>query len=74
MEIQAVLFPKGTWVDDMYDWLASHDLRPLKQPRETKNFVRFRIRDPKEFKHFYTQKTYDQKRGMIELVVGFTYF
>ena len=71
MEIQAVLFPKGTWADDMFDWLDTHELKPLKPPRETKNFIRFRIRDPNEFKYFYTQKTYDEKIGTINLVVGF---
>jgi hypothetical protein len=69
--IQAVLFPKGAWADDMFDFLDEHDLEPIKPPRSTKNFIRFRIQNPKKFNYFYTHQIHDKKIGTIDLVIGY---
>lgn len=66
-DIHSVLFRK-----DKYDTrsarsrLKNHNLKPIKKVHTTKNFYRYRIRDPTLFKSFMTKKIDD-----IELIIGF---
>lgn len=67
-ELHTVLFKKNIWtIPKAQQWLSEHNIKPIKAPRETKNFYRIRIKDPKLFKSFST-KVLDNG---IELVFGF---
>lgn len=66
--IQAVLFKKDRWTaESARKWLEKHKIVPIKDPRQTKNEIRFRVKDPTLFKRFRTIK---EKDG-IDLVVAF---
>jgi len=67
-KIQSVIFNKSCWDPKNAEiWLYSHKLRPIKSVHETKNYYRYRIRDPKEFKSFMTKKT----MKCLSLIIGF---
>jgi hypothetical protein len=52
-EIQSVIFNRDVFgYEDALEWLEDHNLFPIKDGRFTKNEIRFRIRDPKEFSKF----------------------
>lgn len=70
--VQAVIFSKKDWsTEDARKWLFEHDYRPIKRVDKTKNFLRYRLKDPKQFKTFRTRplKTKDGRR--FQLVLGF---
>ena len=65
--IQSVLFDKNLWNDSgALLWLSEHNLIPLKKVHYTKNFLRYRIRNPNEFTAFYIKKL----ENGIEIVLG----
>ena len=73
-EIHSVSFlAKGGWTaDKARKWLKEHDLKPIK--RVDKVYVdgkltqlRYRIKDPKQFKRFSTKKTGNN----INLIIGY---
>ena len=66
--IHAVLFDKDIWnLSESMKWLILHNIHPIKEPRETLHFYRYRIIDPSIFRYFITKKL----DGGIELVIGF---
>lgn len=66
-EIHSVLFPKATWsIAKSKKWLKDNSIKPIKSARETINFYRYRIRDPKLFDGFITKKL----NNGIELIIG----
>jgi len=66
-EIQAVIFPKATWsIAKSKKWLKDNSIKPIKSARETLNFYRYRIQDPKLFYGFITKKL----NNGVELVIG----
>lgn len=67
-EIHAVIFNKFMWSTlGAKVWLRHHNLEPIKQMRETKNYYRYRIRDPKKYSHFSTINT----DAGIKLIIGY---
>jgi len=61
--IQAIIFPSAYWnIKKCEAWLAKHgctklteyDYHPIKCAHRTKNYLRYRIRDPKDFRSFIT--------------------
>jgi hypothetical protein len=68
-DIQSVLFNKNVFTEkDAEKWMKKYNLHPIKQVHITKNFLRYRQKDPTIFKHFITEHTYDPN---VELVIGF---
>lgn len=66
-EVQAILFNNQKWkLTDALYYLQEHEIKPMKI-HETKNYYRFRLRDPKKYSHFITKKM----RNGISLVIGF---
>jgi|HubBroStandDraft_3_1064219.scaffolds.fasta_scaffold79380_2 hypothetical protein len=66
--IQAILFDKKYWsIDDSIKWVYKHGFKPTKLPHETKNRIRFRLRDPNIFNRLRTKKLGDG----IEFIFGF---
>jgi hypothetical protein len=52
-EIQSILFDKGYWDKERSKkWLKRYKLKPIKKPHETTRFIRYRIRDPKNYNDF----------------------
>jgi hypothetical protein len=70
-KIQAVLFPKNMTLNHMMDFLERNRLKPIKDPRETENFIRFRIKNPNQFSKFATKKIVDEYGNIIDLVIGY---
>lgn len=67
-KIHAVIFDKSHWTKALaHHWLVKNNLKPIAPVRETLHFYRYRIRDPKQFKHFITRNLH----GHIELIIGF---
>lgn len=55
MEIQAIIFDKIHWNPiDASLWLTSHNFKPIKRVHETKNYYRYRIREP-NYKEYVTK-------------------
>lgn len=66
--IQAVNFNSNFWKSsEARTWLKHYGLTPLKKVHKTKNFLRYRIVDPRYFKRFITKKLPDE----IEFIIGF---
>lgn len=64
--IQSVIFDKKIWnTENSLEWLKSYHIIPLKKVHVTKNFLRFRIREPK-YKHYVTKKL----NNGIEIILG----
>ena len=67
-KLQAIIFNKNNWtVIEAKNYIKLNNFKPLKNPHITNNFIRFRLVDPKEFKHFITKS---DKSG-IEYIIGF---
>jgi hypothetical protein len=54
--------PKGA-----FRWLMNHHLIPMKTAHRTKNYIRFRIQDPRNFQRFFTKSL---EKG-IKLIIGY---
>jgi hypothetical protein len=68
--IQAVLFRKDRWtITETKKFLSNHNIMPIKEARETKNFYRYRIEEPENFKYMRTKKL--PNSNGIEFVLGF---
>ena len=74
-EIQAIMFSKNInefgfkWTTQKAkQWLRDHNIYPIKSARETPNYYRFRINDPKKYNSFITKKT---NLG-IDFIIGFS--
>lgn len=66
--IQAILFDKKYWsMDDSIKWVYKHGFKAMKMPHETKNKIRFRLRDPSVFNRLRIKKLGDG----IEFIFGF---
>lgn len=61
MEIHSIGFDLRKWTPvRIKNWFSKHpDIIPIKQVHITKNFARYRIRDPKKYKRFVTKKNKD---------------
>ncbi len=56
-KVQAVIFKKQFWnCERARIWLKKHDFQTIKRVDITKNFLRYRIEDPKIFESFRTKK------------------
>lgn len=54
VKIQAIIFDKHkNDIDFIYNFLREHNIRPIKPPRETKNFIRFRLIEPERLYRNY---------------------
>jgi len=63
----SVLFPLAAFTAaQSRDWLARHNLVPVKMARRTANFRRYRIEDPANFRRFFTKRL----AGGVEIVFG----
>lgn len=55
--IQSVLFDNNKWNKEKADkWLNKHNLKPIKEVHETKNKLRYRIREPDSAKRYRSKK------------------
>lgn len=67
-QVQAILFKKDKWSSKKsLFWLKEHNYNPIKEVHITKNFRRYRIRNPDKFKRFITKKL----KNNIDLIIGF---
>jgi len=67
-ELQAVIFPKTEFTSAQADeWLRKFHITPMKREHVTKNYRRYRIRDPDQYDHFAIK---DEDSG-VKLVIGF---
>jgi hypothetical protein len=65
---QAIIFDRHIWdVVSAKKWIKKHNIKPIKPPHLTDNFIRFRLEDPNKFKRFATIKT---KEG-IDIIIAF---
>lgn len=56
--IQSILFQKSQYTPKQArEWLKKHKFVPLKQKDTTKNFHRYRLREPDPTKVYFTKKT-----------------
>ena len=66
MKIQAVIFRSSVYDTKMArKWLKKYKLRAIKRVDKTKNYLRYRIREPSEFKSFRTKRL-----DNIDLIFG----
>jgi len=67
--VQSVLFNRKSWNTDMARvWLKQNDFKRLKKVDITRNFLRYRILDPRQFRTFRIKKLPNVD---IEFVLGF---
>ena len=67
-EIQAVLFKNTKWDSKKSrDWLKKNKYVPIKRVHKTDTFLRYRLKEPNQYKRFITKKL---GKG-IELIIGF---
>ena len=67
-EIQSVLFnKKGFTIKRAKAWLKRNNFKPIKKVDITKNFLRYRLTNPKKLKRFRTVVV----TRNIRLVIGF---
>lgn len=65
--IQTVLFDNSKFSEEeAEEFLEEHKIKPIKSVHYTTNYLRYRIKDPKEFKKFYTKSIEDG----IKFVIG----
>ncbi len=68
MPIQAVIFNKKRFTaDKAREWLRKHDYKAIKRVDKTKNFLRYRLKNPKQFRTFTTKPL----NKSISLIMGF---
>ncbi len=68
-KIQAVIFNKKYWTTDKARrWLKKNKLKNIAKCRQTSNYYRYRITNPRKYKHFVTKKINKDK---IDLIIGF---
>lgn len=67
--IQAILIHKLPWVDKKIATTLVKQLgyNPIKPVHETKNFYRFRLREPSEFNHFVTRNY----GNLVSMIIGY---
>ena len=66
-KIQAIIFKNDRFTSKQArDYLKKHKLKPIKRVHKTDNFLRYRLRDPADFKRFRTIK-----RDGFDLIIGF---
>lgn len=68
-KIQSIIFNKHEWkLKDAKKWLKIHGKIPIKKVHETKNYYRFRLKLPHQFKKFRMEPLYNHT---VYLVLGF---
>ncbi|HXS59230.1 MAG TPA: hypothetical protein VN703_00260 [Candidatus Sulfopaludibacter sp.] len=68
-QIQSIIFNKDYWTkSEARKWLLTHFFLPIKKVHETKNYYRYRIKDPNKFNYFITRRL----KNNMELVIGFS--
>jgi hypothetical protein len=66
MTIQSVIFDKDRYdIKDVYDFLKHHNIKPIKAPHITENYIRMRI-SPPNFSHYITK---DLHNG-VKIIIG----
>ena len=66
--VHSVIFEKSYWTtQDARRELNKMGLKPIKHVDITKNYLRYRFVDPREFDHFITKNT----NKHMKLVIGF---
>lgn len=66
--IQSIIFDKKLWTPEQaLEWIVTHRFRTKKIVDITDRKIRFRIRDPKQFKRFITKTVNDG----IQFIIGF---
>ena len=66
--IQAILFDRQQHTtQSARKWLSSHNFKPIKRVHTTKNYFRYRIRDPDIFHNFVTTAGHN---GVV-FIIGF---
>ena len=69
MKIQAILFRRKVYtIKTSQDWLKLYNIKYMKI-HVTKNYIRYRIYDPKKFKYFRIINI--KKDGNIKAVYGY---
>jgi len=67
-KVQSYLFSKTYYdINDVNDYIKSHDIHPIKKIHETENMFRVRVQNPDMFKAFRTKKISNH----LEAVIGF---
>jgi len=67
-EVQSVHFKKSSWTSAQARvWLKEHGYKPIKRGESTKNYLSYRLHDPKRYKRIRTKATGKD----IQLVIGF---
>jgi hypothetical protein len=67
--IQAIIFDVDLWTPRRAEtWLKKNAYIPIKSVHTTSDYHRYRLIDPDQFKHFYTQK--DKKTLGIYYIIG----
>lgn len=66
--LQSIIFDKKSWTPKRaLNWVISHNYRPKKMVDVTDRKIRFRLREPKQFRRFITK---DIGNG-IKFIIGF---
>lgn len=69
-KIQSVMFKRTKFsAEKARKFLKDHGWKPIKRVHKTKNYLRYRLRDPKKFKRFGCKPIL---KGDIQLLFGFT--
>jgi len=68
MAIQAIIFSRKFWNTELAEeWLKKHKYRPIKPVHITKNYYRYRLKDPKKLSGYRTKEI-----GIgIKLIIGY---
>ncbi len=69
MSIQAILFNKEYYTKlESKNWLLQHEYYPIKPVHITKNYYRYRLRQPDKEKYHYMTKSFNP---YIKVIIGF---
>ena len=68
-KIQSVMFNRKVWNTEMArKWLEKNKKKPIKKVDKTKNWLRYRLKSPGQFKRFRIKNI---EKFSIKLVLGF---
>ena len=66
---QAIIFNKNLYtLNDAKKFIKKHDLKPIKEVHQTKNYYRFWLSEPDPIKFWYVTKTI--AKG-IKIIIGY---
>ena len=68
-EIQAIIFEKENFsADDARKWLQKHNYNPIKRVDKTKNFLRYRLTEPKKDAMYRMIDFGDDIKAVLEII------